>query len=85
MLKAFLSSILMFALAVVCPVCAQDNGGKSIYDFKSETSGGNVFDFADCKGKVIVVINTAANAVSRPSSKLSRLSMRNTVSRDLLW
>ncbi len=40
-----------------------------IYDFKTQTSRGKEFDFAELKGKVIVVVNTASKCGFTPEFK----------------
>lgn len=46
-----------------------------IYDFVVKTNKGVEKSLADYKGKVLIIVNTASNAVSRPSSRSCRTSI----------
>ena len=50
------------------PTVNQENFSeeKTIYQFKVEDINGNTFDFADLKGKKVMIVNTASNCGLTP-------------------
>ena len=55
---------ILTVLAAVCAIAC--SGGKTtIYDFTAESNSGDPVNFKDYKGKVLLVVNTAA-PVRRP-------------------
>src|SRR5665647_2394841 len=50
---------------IMTPVMSQ----KSFYDFTVETIDGQQFNFADLKGKKVIIVNTASKCANTPQYK----------------
>jgi len=61
------SMLLLFSfLFFGAPAAPKDKMHKSIYDFKVSALDGNIIDFADFKGKKILIVNTASKCGYTP-------------------
>lgn len=64
MKKRILSVVALMALIVI-----PSFGQKSFYDFSAETIDGKQFNFADLKGKKVMIVNTASKCGHTPQYK----------------
>jgi glutathione peroxidase len=64
-IKLLLVSIALFGISPV-PATQQPDQTKTIYDFKVESLSGGTIDFADFKGKKILIVNTASKCGFTP-------------------
>ena len=55
---------------------------ETLYDFQAKTIAGADFDFSSLKGKPVLVVNTASNSASLPSTRALRPSTSPTRTRD---
>jgi glutathione peroxidase len=65
MIKLLLVSIAFFA-SIAIPRTQKPDQNKTIYDFKVESLSGGTIDFADFKGKKILIVNTASKCGFTP-------------------
>ena len=64
-MKKRLLSIAAIMALVIAPAMSQ----KSFYDFTVETIDGQQFNFADLKGKKVMIVNTASKCGNTPQYK----------------
>lgn len=62
----FLSILLMFKFFFFSPEASNDDIPKSIYNFKVQGLAGGTIDFAQFKGKKILIVNTASECGYTP-------------------
>lgn len=55
--------------AIMALIMAPAMSQKSFYDFTAETIDGQQFNFADLKGKKVIIVNTASKCVHTPQYK----------------
>ena len=56
--------MILAILAALCTI-AFTSGETRIYDFTAESNSGHQVNFADYKGKVLLIVNTASNPDSK--------------------